>query len=72
VQELRLGRDIEIPIYRPILAIVRQRGVRVIDRKEGDCFVRRTVYGSILWPEDIPESQTAKNDDSLVMRLTGL
>jgi len=70
VQELWVGRDIEIPIYRQVLAIARQRGVHVMHVKEGDSFVRGIVSGNILWPEEITEHQTALNDDSLVMRLT--
>jgi len=70
VQELWVGRDIETAIFQQVLAIARQRGVRVIHMKEGDSFDRGTVSGNILWPEDIAENQTAKNDDSLVMRLT--
>src|SRR5207302_1798890 len=57
-------------IYRQVLAIARQRGVRVIHMKEGDTFARGIVSGNILWPEETSEHQTAKNDDSLVMRLT--
>jgi competence protein ComEC len=70
VQELRVGRKIKISIYRRVLATPRQRGVRIVDMKEGNSFVRGIVSGSILWPEDITESPTAKKDYSLVMRLT--
>jgi competence protein ComEC len=70
VQELWVGRDIDIAIYRQVLAIAQQRGVRVIHMKEGDTFARGIISGSILWPEETSEHQTAKNDDSLVMRLT--
>jgi competence protein ComEC len=38
--------------------------------KQGDSFAREGVSGSILWPEDVTGDQAAKNDDSLVMRLT--
>jgi competence protein ComEC len=70
VQELWVGRDIESAGYQNILAIARQRGVRVIHTKQGDTFTRGVVSGNILWPEDLTENRTAKNDDSLVMRLT--
>jgi len=70
VQELWVGRDIDIAIYRQVLAIAQQRGVRIIHLKEGDTFARGIISGSILWPEETSEHQTAKNDDSLVMRLT--
>ena len=70
VQELWVGRDIDIALYRQALAIARQRGVRVIHMKEGDTFARGIVAGNILWPEETSEHETAKNDDSLVLRLT--
>jgi competence protein ComEC len=70
VQELWVGRDIESAAYQDILAIARQRGVRVIHTKQGDTFTRGVVSGSILWPEDLTENHAAKNDDSVVMRLT--
>jgi competence protein ComEC len=70
VQELWVGRGIGSTAYQEVLSIAHQRGVRVMHMKEGDSFVRGIVSGSILWPEDITESQTAKNDDSLVIRLT--
>jgi competence protein ComEC len=70
VQELWVGRDIEIPAFRKILEIAHQRGIRIIHTKQGDTFTRGVVSGNILWPEDVTENQTAKNDDSLVMRLT--
>ena len=69
VQELWVGRDITIPAYQQVLAIARRRGVRVVHMKQGDSFARGDVSGSILWPEDIAEHRTARNDDSLVMRL---
>jgi competence protein ComEC len=38
--------------------------------KAGNSFARGAVSGSILWPEDTSEEQAAKNDDSVVIRLT--
>jgi competence protein ComEC len=70
VQELWVGRDIGSAAYQQVFAIARQRGIRVIHMKQGDSFARENVSGSILWPEDLTENRTAKNDDSLVMRLT--
>lgn len=70
VRELWVGRDVGSTAYRQVLAIARQRGVRVIHRKQGDSFALGNVSGNVLWPEDLTENQTAKNDDSLVMRLT--
>jgi competence protein ComEC len=70
VQELWVGRDIDIAIYQQVLAIARQGGVHVMHMKQGNSFARGIVSGSILWPEEVTEHQTAQNDDSLVMRLT--
>jgi competence protein ComEC len=33
-------------------------------------FTRGVASGNILWPEDLTENHAAKNDDSVVMRLT--
>jgi competence protein ComEC len=38
--------------------------------KAGDSFSEDGVTGNILWPDDLSEGASAKNDDSLVMRLT--
>ena len=70
VQELWLGRDIQIEAYRNLLAIARERGVRIRHLKQGDSFSRENVSGTVLWPDESSESPTAKNDDSLVIRLT--
>ena len=49
----------------------RERTVCVIRHlKQGDSFSEDGVSGSVLWPDDLSEGQSAKNDDSLVMRLT--
>jgi competence protein ComEC len=69
VTELWVGRDIDIAVYRDLLALARQRGVRIVHLKQGDTFTRGSVAGSILWPDETAEHDAAKNDDSLVMRL---
>jgi competence protein ComEC len=70
VRELWLGRDIEIAAYRNLLDVARRRGTHVRHMKQGDSFNRANVAGTVLWPDDARESRSAKNDDSLVMRLT--
>src|SRR5467141_845980 len=70
VRELWVGRDIGSAAYQQVLAIAHQRGVHVMHIRQGDSFARGDVSGHILWPEDLTESQAAKNDDSLVIRLT--
>jgi competence protein ComEC len=70
VRELWVGRDIQSEAYRHVLALARERGVRILHRKQGESFDFDGVSGSILWPDNLNEGKTANNDDSLVMRLT--
>lgn len=70
VGELWVGRDIQSAAYRQVLAAARALGVPIRHLKQGDSFSEDGVSGSVLWPDDLSESRTAKNDDSLVMRLT--
>jgi len=70
VGEFWVGRDIQSAAYRQVLAAARAHGVRIRHLKQGDSFSEDGVSGSVLWPDDLAESQSAKNDDSLVMRLT--
>ena len=70
VGELWVGRDINSPAYHHVLALAREHGVRILHRKQGEQFDFGGVSGDILWPDDLSEHESAKNDDSLVMRLT--
>ncbi len=70
VGEFWVGRDIQSAAYRHVLAAARAHGVRIRHLKQGDSFSEDGVSGSVLWPDDLSEGQSAKNDDSLVMRLT--
>jgi competence protein ComEC len=70
VGELWVGRDIDIPAYRHVLAMARERGVHILHRKQDESFNLDGVSGRILWPDNLNEGTTANNDDSLVMRLT--
>jgi competence protein ComEC len=70
VRQLWVGRDIDTPEFQAILALARERGVRIVHHRQGDTFKWGPVSGQILWPEDLAEQETAKNDDSLVIRLT--
>ena len=70
VRELWLGRDIRIEAYQHLLEVAKARGVRIVHLKQGDSFSRENITGSVLWPDNLDEEKTAKNDDSLVMRLT--
>ncbi len=70
VGEFWVGRDVQSSAYRQVLALARAHGVRVRHLKQGDSFSEDGVAGSVLWPDDLSEGQSAKNDDSLVLRLT--
>ena len=70
VGEFWVGRDIQSGAYRQVLAAARAHGVLVRNLKQGDSFSEDGVSGTVLWPDDLSESQAAKNDDSLVLRLT--
>ncbi len=70
VGEFWVGRDIQSAAYRQVLAAARAHGVLIRHLKQGDTFSEDGVSGNILWPDDLSEGQSAKNDDSLVMRLT--
>jgi competence protein ComEC len=70
VGEFWVGRDIQSAAYRQVLAAARAHGVLIRHMKQGDAFSEDGVTGEILWPDDLSEGQSAKNDDSLVMRLT--
>ncbi|MGH9681378.1 MAG: DNA internalization-related competence protein ComEC/Rec2, partial [Candidatus Acidiferrales bacterium] len=69
VGSLWVGRDVDSADYRGLLAVARKRGVPIRHLKQGDSFRWEDVSGNVLWPEDDDETQSAKNDDSLVMRL---
>jgi competence protein ComEC len=70
VGEFWVGRDIQSTAYRQVLAAARAHGVLIRHLKQGDSFSEDGVSGNILWPDDPSEGASAKNDDSLVMRLT--
>jgi competence protein ComEC len=70
VGEFWVGRDIQSAAYRQVLAVARAHGALIRHLKQGDAFSEDGVSGNILWPGDLSEGQSAKNDDSLVMRLT--
>jgi competence protein ComEC len=70
VGEFWVGRDIDSAEYRRVLDAASAHGVTIRHWKEGDTFSLDDVQGSVLWPEDSSEGSSAKNDDSLVLRLT--
>ncbi len=70
VAELWLGRDVDIAAFHRLVSLARERGVAIRHFKQGDEFREAGVAGEFLWPEDEDEMRAAKNDDSLVLRLT--
>ncbi len=70
VGDFWVGRDIQSAAYRQVLAAARAHGVLIRHLKQGDTFSEDGVSGDVLWPDDLSEGQSAKNDDSLVLRLT--
>ncbi len=70
VGELWVGRDIESEAYRQVLKSAASHGTVIRHLKQGDTFSEDGVAGAVLWPDDDSERQSAKNDDSLVLRLT--
>jgi competence protein ComEC len=69
VGEFWVGRDIGSAAYRQVLEAARAHGVAVRHLKQGDAFSEDGVAGSVLWPEELSEGKSARNDDSLVLRL---
>ncbi len=70
VGEFWVGRDIRSAEYRNVLAAARAHGVLIRHLKQGDSFSEDGVSGDVLWPDNLSEGKSAKNDDSLVLRLT--
>jgi competence protein ComEC len=70
IGELWVGRDIRSAAYEQLIAQARAHGVLIKHLKQGDTFSEDGVSGSVLWPEEDGESRAAKNDDSIVIRLT--
>jgi len=70
VGEFWVGRDINSAAYRQVLAAAQAHGVPIRHVKQGDSFSEDGVSLAVLWPDELSERESAKNDDSLVMRLT--
>jgi competence protein ComEC len=68
-RELWVGRDVASPAYRALLELARARGVRVLHQTRGEAFAWDGVAGHVLWPDTSSEAESAKNNDSMVMRL---
>ena len=69
VRELWVGRDVSRPAYRAVLEAAQARGVRVVHHIRGEQFSWDGASGRVLWPDSSAETDSAKNNDSLVLRL---
>jgi len=71
VGALWIGREVDTPILSQLEAVARARGILIQHEARGQSFNLDGANGQILWPEtDSGEIATsAKNNDSLVMRL---
>jgi competence protein ComEC len=69
VGELWVSRDIDIPVFRALLAEARARGTQIVFHHRGDSFEWDAVAGRILWPEELGTVTRPTNNDSLVIRL---
>jgi competence protein ComEC len=69
VRELWVGRDVASPAFQALLEHAQARGVRVVHRLRGATFAWEGVAGRVLWPDTSDEVPSAKNNDSMVLRL---
>src|SRR2546425_10777642 len=69
VRELWGGREVSRPAYRAVLEAAQARGVRVVHHIRGEQFSWDGASGRVLWPDSSAETDSAKNNDSLVLRL---
>jgi len=69
VRELWVGRDVASPAFQALLEHARARGVCVVHRLRGTTFTWEGVAGRVLWPDTSDEVPSAKNNDSMVLRL---
>jgi competence protein ComEC len=69
VGELWIGRAVEQPAFRALLAHAAARRVPVVVRRRGEIFTWGGATVFVLWPESVTPTPTASNNDSLVLRL---
>jgi competence protein ComEC len=71
VGQLWIGREVASPALAKLEALARVRGIPIEYEQRGKSFRWDGVEGQFLWPETSPVdvAPTAKNNDSLVIRL---
>jgi len=72
VRNLWIGREVELPQQRQLEALALSQGARVLHELRGGHLDWDGTQVDFLWPQIIPEevAPSAKNDDSLVFRVT--
>jgi competence protein ComEC len=70
VGQLWVGRDVDSPAYRALLARAGARGAAIVPRQRGATFDWDGVAGRVLWPPDSSSVAAASNNDSLVLRVS--
>jgi competence protein ComEC len=71
VARLWIGREVSVPALARLEELARKRQIPIEHALRGKSFHWDGVDGDFLWPEIVPEevAPTAKNNDSLVLRL---
>ncbi len=71
VGRLWIGREVSSPAQAALEDLARHKHIPIEHERRGETFDWDGVHGEVLWPEAAPEeiAPSAKNDDSLVLRL---
>jgi competence protein ComEC len=71
VLRLWIGREVSSPALAKLEELARERNISIEHELRGQSFGWDGVEGDFLWPASSPEdaARSAKNDDSLVLRL---
>ena len=72
VGTLWVGREVSSPALASLEAMARNKGIPIEQERRARTFVWDGVAGEFLWPETAASevASSAKNDDSLVLKLT--
>jgi len=71
VGQLWIGREISSPALAKVEQLARARNIPIVHEARANTFTWDNIEGKFFWPETSSEalSPTAKNDDSLVLKL---
>jgi competence protein ComEC len=72
VKTLWIGREVESSQQRQLEALASSKGTRVVHQLRGNHFAWDEAQTEFVWPEIAPQeiASSAKNDDSLVFRMS--